>query len=106
MSITIRGDRDEVIDAFAEVLSDYEQRHPRAKIECYRSDAASIRVRIIDPDFEDVDRVQRHEDVWRWLEKLPEPVQFHLTWLILLTPKEAATSYSNHEFDNPLSLTP
>jgi len=105
MAVTIRGESDEVIDAFVSVLNDYGKRHPHAKIECYRSNSASIRVRIIDPEFEGIDRVERHDDIWRWLEKLPEPVQFHLSRLILLTPEEAKMSFSSYEFDNPISLT-
>lgn len=106
MGVIIRGESDSVIDAFAMVLVRYQSRHPHAKIECYRSDPASIRVRIIDPSFEGVDRVTRHEDVWRWLDKLPEPIQSHLSWLILLTPDEARESFSSHEFDKPVCLAP
>lgn len=105
MGVIVRGESDEITDAFATILDLYRAKHPRAKIECYRSDPASIRVRIIDPSFEGVDRVTRHEDVWRWLDKLPEPTQSHLSWLILVTPEEAKTSFASHEFDKPLSLT-
>lgn len=105
-SITIQGESDEVIEAFASVLSSYGKRRPHARIECYRSNPASIRVRIIDPEFEGVDRVKRHDNVWRLLEGLPEPVQSHLSWLILVTPEEAKTSFASLEFDKPLSLTP
>lgn len=105
MTITIRGESDEVIEAFAGVLGDWGEQRPHARIECYRSDSASIWVRIIDPSFEGVDRVKRHDDIWRWIDKLPESVQFHLSWLILLTPDEAKESYSSRVFDKPLSLT-
>lgn len=104
MTVTIRGDSDEVMDAVVSVLNAYGKRHPQAQIECYRSNSVSIRVRIIDPKFQGVDRVERHDEVWRWLEKLPESVQFHLGLLILLTPEEAKTSFSSYEFDNPISV--
>lgn len=105
MGVTIQGKSDKITNDFAKILGLYQAKHPHARIECYRSDPASIRVRIIDPSFEGVDRVTRHEDVWRWLERLPEPTQSHLSWLILVTPEEAKTSFASHEFDKPLSLT-
>jgi hypothetical protein len=103
MSIVIRGDHDETLDAFADVLREYETLHRRARIEAYRLDPASIRVRIIDPDFEGFDRAKRHEDVWRYLDGLPDDVLSHLSLLLLLTPREKKTSFASAEFDAPVA---
>ncbi len=100
MPINIRGDHDEILDAFMKVLREYESMHRGARIEAYRLDSASIRVRIVDPDFEGLDRAKRHEDVWRLLDELPEDVLSHLSRLLLLTPKEKKTSFASFEFDN------
>ncbi len=44
----IRGKSDPVIDEIKGVLSSYEKDHPGAKIDLYRQNTASVRVRIID----------------------------------------------------------
>lgn len=106
MAIDIRDDHDEVLDAVGQILRSYEGQHPRARIEAYRRDSASIRVRIIDPDFEGLDRAKRHEEVWRLLDELPEDVLSHLSVLLLLTPRERKTSFASYEFDHPVPTAP
>jgi stress-induced morphogen len=106
MAIDIRDDQDEILDAVGKILRVYEDRHPRARIEAYRRDSASIRIRIIDPDFEGLDRAKRHGDVWRLLDELPEDVLSHLSLLLLLTPKEKKTSFASYEFDHPVPAAP
>jgi hypothetical protein len=82
-------------------LAKYGAKHPSARTEAYRHNSASIRVRIIDPDFQGHDRVERETNIWRLLEDLPEVVQTEITLLVLLTPDEAETSFASFEFDNP-----
>jgi stress-induced morphogen len=79
----------------------YAAEHPRARIKAYRYNPASIRVRIIDPDFAGKDRSQRHKEVWPILEELPEEVQADLMLLLLLTPEETGESSGNTEFEHP-----
>src|ERR1700736_5520470 len=52
----------------------YQPNHPKAAIEAYRYNSASIRIRIIDPDFEGLDLVERDEMVRPLLRTLPEEV--------------------------------
>jgi hypothetical protein len=84
------------------VLREYEATHPNATIAVYRYNPVSVRIRIIDPDFQGLDRVDRDTAIWRFLDQLPEEVLAEITLLLLLTPKEAKTSLANLEFENPL----
>jgi stress-induced morphogen len=72
------------------------------EIEVYRQNSVSLRVRIVDPDFAGVSRADRHEIVWRYLEKLPESVQSQVSLLLALTPDETKVSFANYEFDHPI----
>ena len=94
MAIDIRDDHDEVLDAVGKILRTYEDRHPRARIEAYRQDSASIRVRIIDPDFEGLDRANRRENAWRLLDDLSEDVLSRLNLLLLPAPREKKASFA------------
>jgi hypothetical protein len=85
-----------------DVLGEYEAHHPHARVKAYRQNAASVRVRILDPEFQDLDRLARENAVWKILERLPESTQTQITVLLLLTPREAEFSFANFEFDNPI----
>jgi|SRR5208283_112316 len=102
MPLKIRGKSDEKLKAVKQVLVEYESKHPRANIEAYRQNSVSIRVRIIDPDFAGIDKADRHNTVWQFLDHLPEKVQSEISVLLLLTPDERKKSFANLEFDNPL----
>jgi len=102
MPIAIRGTSDSSIEQVARALSRYELLHREAQIEVYRQNSESIRVRIIDPDFAETSRADRHEIVWRFFEDLPERVQSQVSLLIALTPEETDSSLANFEFDNPI----
>jgi hypothetical protein len=92
---------DAAVRRVLDVLREYEAQHPRARIDAYRQNSASVRVRIIDPDFDELERAAREELVWKILEQMPESIQTQITLLLLLTPKEAEFSFVNFEFDNP-----
>ena len=103
MAINVpRGKSDEVMEKIAAVLSAYEADHPHAKIDFYRQNSVSVRVRIIDPDFVGYGRPQRSQQAWRYLEKLPDDVQSDISTVLLLTPDEAKSSFANLEFDDPV----
>ena len=52
MSINFpRGKSDEVIDRIVEALQEYQADHPGRRIDLYRQNAVSVRVRIVDPEF-------------------------------------------------------
>jgi hypothetical protein len=97
-----RAKTDKFVQRILETLrTGYGEKHPKATIEAYRYNPASIRVRIIDPEFRDKDILEREEVVDRILETLPEEVRAEITILLLLTPKERQTSLGSMEFDDP-----
>ncbi|MBI1901836.1 MAG: hypothetical protein HYS13_12090 [Planctomycetia bacterium] len=86
----------------AEALREYQKSHTRAKVDVYRHNSVSIRIRIVDPDFEGLDRVDRDDEVWKILAKLPDEVQSQITFVLALTPKETKKSIANIDFENPI----
>ena len=80
----------------------YERTHPQAQIQGRRHNPVSIRLRIIDPDFQTLDRIEREPEIWQLLRKLPEEVFVNITMLLLLTPEEAEHSLASQEFDHPI----
>src|SRR5205085_938339 len=94
---------DKVVRQIRESLAQYESSHPEADIQVRRQNSVSVRLRIIDPDFQGMDRVDRDSLVWRSLEKLPEQTQSQVTMVLLLTPEEAKTSFANLDFEHPVS---
>jgi hypothetical protein len=80
------------VQQILDVLTEYERVHPLAQIEGRRQNPVSIRLRIIDPDFQGMDR----------MSKLPEEVFVNITMLLLLTPEEAEHSLASQEFDHPI----
>jgi hypothetical protein len=93
---------DSGVEQVLDVLAQYAEQHPNARIDAYRQNSASIRLRIIDPEFETIDRVRREELIWDILGGLPEGIQSQITLVLLLSPKEASLSLANFEFENPL----
>jgi hypothetical protein len=97
-----RGHSDAVIERMIEALRAFEADHPQARIDLYRQNPVSVRVRIIDPSFAGQTKVERSKTVWEYLEGLPDGVQSDLSTLILLTPEETKMSFANIEFDDPV----
>lgn len=89
--------RQQIVD----LLSEYQRKHPKGKIDVQEQDWYSVRIRIIDPDFGGQDRIERENAVWKLLDRLPEEVRMNITLVLLLTPKEAKTSLANFEFEHP-----
>ena len=90
------------VQQILDILTAYERTHPQAQIEGRRQNPVSIRLRIIDPDFQAIDRIERDPEIWELLRKLPEEVFVNITMLLLLTPEEAAHSLASQEFDHPI----
>ena len=76
--------------------------HPDAKIEAYRQNSVSVRLRILNPEFENKTRSQREDEIWAALDKLPEEASAEISLLLLLTPEEAKDSFASSEFDDPI----
>jgi hypothetical protein len=93
---------DETLNQIVQALKQYDAAHPRSKIDVYRQNSVSVRIRIIAPDFNGKSRAEREDDLWRVLDRLPEEVVAEISVLLMLTPAEAKASFANMEFDNPI----
>jgi hypothetical protein len=98
----LRGPSDPILEQFIGALRAYEADHPEARIDLYRLNPVSVRVRIIDPEFAGRGRVERSRDVWAYLDLLPEDIVADLSSLILLVPDETMRSFANMEFEDPV----
>lgn len=106
MAIRIaRGSSDKVIDQIIAALRAYQTDHPKARIDVYRQNSVSVRVRIVDASFAKLGRSERHELVWRYLEPLSDELHSEVSMLVLLAPGEVKKSFSNVEFDDPVPST-
>ncbi len=100
--LEIRGNIDASLQAIADALAGYEMHHPQAEVTVYRQNSASVRVRIVNPDFVDLSKADRHDAIWQHFKDLPEDVQSQISLLLLLSPDERGVSFANVEFDNPV----
>jgi len=78
------------------------------QVDAYRYNSASIRVRVIDPRFEEMKREQRDAMVEVELDKLPSETQRDIVTLFTFAPSELAQKpktfkelMQNSEFDDP-----
>jgi stress-induced morphogen len=100
-----RGSTDNIIQQIIDCLIAYQTAHPLAQIDLYRQNSVSVRLRIIDPDFQGKSLVKRDDEVWLLLEKLPDDVATEISMVILLTPDETQASFANREFEDPIPST-
>jgi hypothetical protein len=102
MSIKFKTKRpDSVLRQLGDALKPYAGAHPKAKIELYRRNNVSVRIRIIEHDFAGKSRTAREEEVWPLFDKLSEDVVADISMLLLLTPEEKDESLANFEFEHP-----
>jgi hypothetical protein len=98
---TRNGKTDKAVEAIRQALEEkYFPLHPKSEIEVYRYNSASIRVRIIDPDFAGKGWAIRNEQIWNLVAPLPENIATQISLLVLLTPKEKTRPGVNIEFEN------
>lgn len=75
------------------------------KVDAYRYNSASIRVRIIDPRFEGKSTAQRDRMVEPLLKQLPPDTERDILNLLTLSPDEINKSpkaqFANSEFEDP-----
>jgi len=83
-------------------LSSYELKHPDAKIDLYRQNSASVRIRIIDDCFAGMSRRDRNDYAWTYFDNLSEDAQGEISLLLLLTPAEVEKDFANIEFEDPV----
>ena len=101
MTRTKSNGADLAVATVRQMLKAYTANHSGAKTDVYRYNDSCIRVRIIDPGFAGLERIERHDLIWTLLEELPEDVMTQVTLLVLLVPSEVKTSLGNLEFSNP-----
>lgn len=101
MAIIIRGSSDEGLLSIQQTLLPYDEQHPEATIELYRRNSISIRIRVVDPSFDGMEKSDRHSRIWEYLEKLPDELQSDISMVVLLTPAETKRSMANLEFEDP-----
>jgi hypothetical protein len=104
MPIRVHGQRDPVIQRIRVALEGYLGAHPRARIDLYRRNPVSVRVRVVDPDFDGVGPIRRHKSVWHYLEPLPAEAVFHVSLVLPLTPDERADSFGDAAFERDLAV--
>ena len=103
MAINIcRGTTDEILEEIRKVLVSFQKDHPSARIDLYRHNSASVRVRVIEPDFSGMSRKDRHNLVWKYLDPISEDAQADISMLVLLAPTEVEKSMGNLEFEDPV----
>ena len=78
------------------------------RVDAYRYNSASIRVRVVDPRFEGLSTEKRDEMVEPHIEKLPEETQADIMFLLTVAPSELegdARAFKhipmNAEFEDP-----
>jgi hypothetical protein len=78
------------------------------RVDAYRYNSASIRVRVIDPRFENLSREKRDAMVEPYLDKLPPETQQDIVTLFTFAPSELSHTPAtfrefllNSEFDEP-----
>jgi len=78
------------------------------KVDAYRYNSASLRVRVIDKRFESKPREERDKMVEPFIDKLPPSTQADIVTLVLLAPSEFNQPSDtfrefmlNSEFENP-----
>src|SRR5687767_3362517 len=89
---------DKYVEQIREVLENgHCTDHKRAKIDVYRYNPGSVRVRVIDPDFREKSKKERDDAVWAVLDTLPEDTRAEISLVLLLTPDEKRSSLMNQE---------
>jgi len=71
------------------------------KVDAYRYNSASIRVRVVSKKFAELENWQRHDLADKIILTLPEEIQRDMIFTVLVTPDEVADSTKNEEFEHP-----
>lgn len=100
----IRGKADPAVRALQRRLAEYEARYPNAEIELYRSNAACIRVRVVDRRFGRMSFTDRHDHLWDFLQEgVPDDVMSQISVLLPVTPAQAKQDNYRIDFDDPVA---
>lgn len=79
-----------------------------AQVDAYRFNSASIRIRVIDPQFEDKRGSRRQDMVFPVIDTLPKRTREDILLLLTLAPSEVGRvnrqATINLEFEHPLTI--
>ena len=101
MGKALRKDR-AVQELEAILRENYLMKHPEAKLDVYRYNSASIRIRVVDPTFAGVGLTERDDEIWKALKgRASRDALSQISFILLIAPNEATTSIMNREFENP-----
>jgi hypothetical protein len=77
-------------------------KHPEAQLDVYRYNSASIRIRVVDPEYAKKDLTERDDEIWEVLKKyVDRDTKSQISLILLFAPEELAWSSINREFENP-----
>lgn len=102
MPVEVRGKSDPIVNAIVAALGSYQRERPNARITVYRHNPVSVWVRVVDPEFSRMNRVDRNDRVWQYLDRLDDEEQADVSRLVLLAPEEVEKSIGNMDFDDPI----
>jgi hypothetical protein len=78
----------------------YKPSHPEARFDADQSSRWSIRVRVVDPDVEPLELLDRDGPVWEALDVLPDETFQMLSLVFVLAPDELGDSPTNRWFES------
>ncbi len=101
MEVKIRGDEDTILRSVKLAMESDRDRNSGARIDLYRQNSFSIRIRVIDPGFAVLEKSERHERFRESLRTLPDEILGDISMIVLLAPGEESHSLANLEFEEP-----
>jgi hypothetical protein len=99
--VQIIGDSDSLLKEVEIGLQELEKEYPKLRADAYRYNSASIRVRIVSPDFQKIDEFQREEQIWPRLKRLMSDEAWSEISMLLLLADPKEQPFLNMEFEKP-----
>jgi stress-induced morphogen len=101
MVVLRAGAIDPTLSEIQQCLEAYQRDHPQSELAFYRRSPRSVRIRVIDPRFAGMRRVERHREISRYLAPLVLETKNAIGLVVAVTPSELTSSGSNREFEDP-----
>ena len=80
--------RDSELQRLGDALAQYGRANPNARVDLIRENSAAIQIRVTDPQFAGLSKVERSNKVWPFIRLLPEELQDEISALVLLAPQD------------------
>lgn len=95
-------------DADSRRIEDLFRQEGFGRVDSYRLNPVSLRIRVIDPRFEEMSVPDREDLVFAVIDKLPREIREDILLLVILAPSEIGKvnrhALINLEFENPLTI--